>query len=201
MFCSHCGASNPDNASYCQYCGNTLGGPAGGGPLPSGVPPSAPPSMPPMAAPTGYGAPPPAPRRRRSLARTILIILVVVVVVILVLGVVAYFLIPPAPSVTITVINFQSSDNVCGLNGATSQGYTANTSETDQLSFGITGNNTTGGGTAACTIHTISTSTPGFSISGANVPLAIPANQTENLVFDLTVPSSGYNGNVTLVLT
>jgi len=121
--------------------------------------------------------------------------------VILVLGVIAYFLIPPAPTVTITVINFQSSDNTCWLNGASFQGYTANTSETDILTFEITGNNTAGGGTGPCEIHTVSTSTSGFSVSNAVLPLAIAANQTANLTFDLTTPSSGFSGPVTIVLT
>jgi len=133
--------------------------------------------------------------------RIVLIVLVVFVVLILVVGVLAYLFLPASSSVTITVVDFRSADDACGLDGATSGGFTANVSETYSVEFTITGNNSTGGGTAACHINSVTTSTPGFSISGAEVPVSIPANSSGNLTFDLTTPGSSYKGALTLVLT
>jgi len=180
-------------------------GPPPSAPLPTAAAPSAPPAGwggPGYGAP-GYGGPgypPPPPRRSR--ARTVVIVLVVIVVLILILGVVSYFLLPSAaPAINITGINFFSSDNACGLDGATSSGFGANTSQAYPLSFYISGNNTTNGGTAACNITSVSTSTSGFSITGANVPLAVPVNSSPLLSFTVNCPSSPYTGVLTIVLT
>ena len=198
MFCSHCGASNPDGAAFCQYCGSSLSSVSA--PLPSS---SAPPLAPP---PTGWGmgAPVPAPPpRRRGLGRTILIVLVVLVVVILVAGVISYLLAPSPPNVEIAGVNFQSPDNACGLNGAFDSGYyntTAGTSIT--LSYDLTGpNSTSGNGTLACMIFTVTTTTPGFSISGANVPLSVPANATQIFTFTVNPPGNAWTGTLTVVVT
>ena len=138
-----------------------------------------------------------------------LIIIVVFVVILLVFGVIAYFLAPaPAsgPAVTVTGINFTSPDNACGLNGAVDPTwYNTTAGQSFSLSYDISGNvtgvvsgvNTTG----PCEIHTISTTTAGFSITGANVPLAVPANATQLLGFTVNPPSSAFTGVLTLVLT
>jgi len=130
------------------------------------------------------------------------IVLVVIVVVILILGVVSYLLLPTSsPNINITGVNFFSTDDACGLNGATASGFTANSSQAYPLSFYISGNNTTNGGTAACTINSVSTSTPGFSITGANVPLPVPENESPLLSFTLNCPSSPYSGVLTIEVT
>jgi len=162
-----------------------------------------------MAAPSGYGGYyPPPPSHRPSRGRTILIIFAVFVVIILVVSVLFYLLLPvtvsstgTTPAITVTVVNFVSPDNTCGLDGATSAGYTANASETDTFEYGIDGNNTTGGGTSACIVHSVTTSTSGFGLWGANVPLVIGINETRYLWFNVTTPNSSYNGPLTFVLT
>jgi len=200
MFCAHCGGSNPDGAVYCQFCGSTLT--ATSAPLPSSFAPPPPPTPSPPSAPWGAGAPAPAGRRRGGVGRTVLFVLVIVVVIILVVGVVSYFLIPTAANVEITGVNFQSPDNVCGLDGAyDSAYYNATAGQSFTLEYDISGNNTTSGGTAACEITSVSTPTAGFSISGANVPLAIPANSTQLLSFTVNPPGSAFTGVLTLVLT
>lgn len=203
MFCAHCGGSNPDTAAFCQYCGSPLGTTA---PLPSLTPPPPPPTA--WGTP-GPGSPPPPPPRRRSLGRTVLIVLVIFVVIILVAGVVSYLLAPPAANVTITGVNFQSPDNACGLNGAIDPTwYNTTVGSSIVLSYDITGanvtytiHNATVNGTAACQIATVSTTTSGFSISGANVPLPIAANTTQILSFTVNPPGSGFTGVLTLVIT
>jgi len=167
------------------------------------LPPATPPPPPPGGwGPSPYGGGPIGGPPRRSRARTVLIVVAVVVVVLLVIGVAAYLLLPAAPpAINVTGINFQSPDDACGLNGATDTGFTANESQAMEFTYQISGNNTTNGGTAACTIHTVSTSTPGFSVSGANVPLSIPVNSSQLLSFSVTMPSSSYTGVLTLVMT
>jgi len=196
MNCPHCGAPNPDAAVYCQYCGSSISAPSGT-PLPSST--TSAPAPPPIDwSQSGYGAPP-APRRRR-LGRTVLIVLVVFVVLILLVSVVSFLLLPAPASVTVTQLYFTSVDNACGVDGATSDGFNASTSQAISLSFYITGNNTTSG-TSACRIQTVSTPTAGFVIAGADTPLYVAANQTGTLSFNVDTPNSGYSGILTIVVT
>jgi hypothetical protein len=134
----------------------------------------------------------------------LLIVIVVIVAVFLVIGVISYLAAPSASGVVVTGINFESPDNVCGLNGATDTGFNASTGSSVQFTYQISGNNTTFNGvngTAACEIHSISTNTPGFTLSGANTPLAIPANSSPLLSFSVSMPGSDYTGVLTFVLT
>jgi hypothetical protein len=140
-----------------------------------------------------------APPRRRIW----LTIAVVGVVVILVLGVVAFIFIPttsPAATVTVTSIAFTSPDDACGVAGATSQGFNVSTDESLKIGVYMYGNSTATG-TSACTIQAISTTTPGFSITGADVPLVIPANEHATLSFTVNMPGSAFSGVLTLVVT
>jgi len=200
MFCSHCGGSNPNGAAFCQYCGSPLAA-AGGAPLPSSV--TAPPPPPPAWGGPGPGGMQPPPPRRRGLGRTVLIIIVTFVVLILVLGVVAYFLFPAPAGVEITGVNFQSVDNACGLNGAVDTSwYNTTAGQSFGLSYDITGPNATAGnGTLACTISSVMTTTPGFSITGADTPLSIAANSSQILSFTVNPPGTAYTGALTLTLT
>ncbi len=126
----------------------------------------------------------------------------ILIVVVIIISVLAYIFVPvSSPNVEVTEFVIASPDNVCGLDGATASGFNATPGGSLGLSFNVTGAPTSDGGTAACTIETISTSTSGFSVSQANVPLVIPANATEILAFTLGIPSSSYTGNVTLVMT
>lgn len=60
MFCSRCGAQNPDHARWCSACGNTFGpsAPEPAPPPPTAAPPPAP-APPPGVAASPYGPPPP----------------------------------------------------------------------------------------------------------------------------------------------
>ncbi|MGA3022761.1 MAG: hypothetical protein ABSE66_08205 [Thermoplasmata archaeon] len=123
-------------------------------------------------------------------------------VVILVLGVIAFAFLPTSsPSnVIVTSIYFSSPDNACGTAGLTSNGFNASTGESLGLGIYMYGNSTPGG-TAACAIHSLSATTPGFSITGADVPLSIPPNATRTLSFTVDMPGSAYTGVLTLVVT
>lgn len=120
------------------------------------------------------------------------------------MGVIGYLALPSSPAINVTVITFQSPDNPCGIAtpaNASWQGFTANASQVVWLLFSIGGNFTAGGGTASCTISTVSSATAGFSVSGADLPLSIPVNTNETLQFNVTCPSSAYNGVLNLAVT
>jgi hypothetical protein len=124
-------------------------------------------------------------------------------VVLLVLGVAAFIFLPTnstSATVTVTTIDYASSDDACGVAGVTAHGFNASAGESLKIGVIMYGNSTATG-TAACNIETLSTSTPGFSITGANVPLPIPANEHATLSFTLTVPGSAFTGVLTLVVT
>lgn len=201
-YCPQCGAPNAPTASFCQYCGSPLA-PTTGGPLPSAGAGPYPPPPPPWGAqpyggpPAQWAPPPPQPPRRR----TWLWVLVGFVAIFLVIFIIAAFVLVPVAPIRVTGIDYQSPDNVCGLNGATDTGFNASEGQVEPFEYQVSGNSTANGGTAACTISTISAITAGFSISGANVPLVIPINTTEDFFFNVTCPTSPYTGILTIELT
>jgi hypothetical protein len=194
--CPSCGGSNPAGAAFCQYCGRAIGSSTPSAPLPTYSAPEAAAAPMPWAPGAGSMAPPP---RRRS---RWMVVLVVVVVVILVIGVASFFLVPPAPSIQVTEIDISSSDNVCDLDQASGYGFNASTGDAVSLQFDISGPNaTSGSGTLACTISTLSTDPPGFNLTATNVPLYIPANETVVLSFTVLCPNTSYTGPLTLLMT
>jgi hypothetical protein len=118
------------------------------------------------------------------------------VVFILVVSVIGYLLIPPSLAINVTEIEFQSSDTVCGLGNYYWDGFSANESQIEWILLSVSGNST-----GSCTISTVSSATSGFSVSGASVPLTISANGSATLQFNVTCPSSAYNGILTLSAT
>jgi hypothetical protein len=128
-------------------------------------------------------------------------ILVGVIVVILVISVIGYVAQPPTSAVNVTEITFQSADDACGQANSEWEGFGANLSQVEWLAFSVGGNTTSGGGTAACAISSVASATTGFSVTGADVPLTIPANTNETLQFNVTCPSTSYNGVLTIALS
>jgi hypothetical protein len=127
--------------------------------------------------------------------------LVGVVVFILIVSVIGYLLIPPPPAINVTEIDFQSADDPCGLLNFSYPGFTANASQVLWLGLYVMGNSTAGGGSASCTINSVSSATAGFTLTGADVPLSVPANTNETLQFNVTCPTSPYSGALTLSVT
>jgi hypothetical protein len=198
QFCSHCGGQNPPGAAFCQYCGSTLTASSSAPLPPSGpTPPPIPGAAPPSWGPSGYAGAQP-PRRHSSVLR----IVVLVIVVVLILAVIAYLFLPtssPAGPVDVTIITFQSSDDACGLATVQYYGFNASLSSAVGLEFEMSNMNGSG---ASCTIHTVATSTPGFSIGGASpLPCVVPAGGMTNWTVTINVPSSDYTGGLTLVVT
>jgi zinc-ribbon domain len=215
-YCPKCGAPNSASAAFCQYCGAALPA-APASPLPSGALAGAPVPSPPAwgAPPPGapafgqppygtspygtpvYGPPPPV-RPKRHIWLWIVVGIVVLFVVIAAIG---FFLVPAGPAINVSEITMQSADNACGLANSTWDGFTANASQVLWLGFGVTGPTNASGGTYACAIASVNVVTAGFSIFGANTPLDVAANSNATLQFNVTCPSSSYNGELTLSLT
>jgi hypothetical protein len=156
---------------------------------------------PPMApAYPSMGGYPPQPPPQRSASRVWKIVVIAVVLVVII-GVLAFVLFPSAPAIQVGQINVWSSDNVCGLNDASTYGFNASTGDVVPLSFDITGAPYgTGNATYGCTIMSVTTNSSGFSVSDVNVPLAVPANATEVLNFNVQCPNSTFSGDLNLVM-
>jgi hypothetical protein len=157
---------------------------------------------PPPAAPPfpSLGAYPPQGPPQRS-ASHVWKIVVVAVVIVVVIGFVAFVLFPVGPGIEVDNINIWSADNVCGLNDASAYGFNASPGDLVPLAFSISGApNGSGSETFACTITSLASNTSGFSISGANLPLVIPANTNETLLFNVECPDSSYSGDLNLVM-
>ena len=172
--------------------------PAGwGAPSPGGPSYGTPPYGAPAYGAPAYGAPAPARPKRRLW----LYIIVGIVVLFVILAAIDFFLIPTGPAIDVTEITFQSTDDACGLANSNWDGFTANSSQVLYIGFNLTGPANSSGGTNACTIETVSALTAGFSVGGANVPLNIPKNDNATLQFNVTCPSSSFNGVLDLTVT
>lgn len=120
-------------------------------------------------------------------------IVVVVVVVVIVIAVLAS-LAAVGSSVDVTAINVTSSDNACGANGHSFSGFTTGSGGTEQYTLSVTNGNIL----LSCTISTVAATSSGFSISGANTPVSIPAHGTQSVSFTIHAPSGSYTGVLTL---
>ena len=116
-----------------------------------------------------------------------------VILVIVVIAVVAS-LASTGSSIDVTAINITSSDNACHANGHTFSGFTTGSGGSVQDTLSVPNSNLF----LSCTINTVSATTSGFSISGANTPITIPAGGTESLSFTIHAPSGSYTGVLTL---
>ena len=181
QFCTRCGSPVQPGSGFCQKCG---------APVTSGAAP---------AAPTGVAAQPqpvyltPVPPKKRKWVWVVVAVVVVIVIVIIAFLALA-FLVVSSTSINVTAINVTSSDNACGTNGQTSLGFTTSSGGAEQYTVSITNSNLV----FSCTIASVSATTSGFSLSGANLPLTIPAQGTESVSFTIHCPSGSYNGILTI---
>jgi len=135
---------------------------------------------------------PPAPAERKKHGPLYWIVVVIAIIVLIVIVVVvATFVFAVATTATITAINITSADDACGVNGQTLPGFVASGGSA-QETFVVNG-----GIFLSCTISSVSATTSGFSISGANTPLTVPADGSESLSFTVHTPNS-YNGVLTI---
>jgi hypothetical protein len=97
---------------------------------------------------------------------------------------------PPGP-VTVSVILVNSPDNACGLNGANAGGYNSPGFGGHSIFWWLP----MSGAALPCTVSSVTTSTPGFSVS-STLPTTVSSDQTP---IEVTVYApAAYNGTLTL---
>jgi hypothetical protein len=129
---------------------------------------------------------PPEPREKPYAGLLVIVVAVIVVVAFLV----AFFPANPTPTY-VTSVNITSQDRVCGLGGNILGGFDAGLGATVNEGVGVYNR-------SSCTIQSVSITTAGFELSGANTPLAVPAYTQGYLLFNITVPSTAYTGAITI---
>jgi hypothetical protein len=124
-------------------------------------------------------------------------ILVLVIAGSLVL-VVAYVYLPTeiALPIDVTAINITSGDDACGTNGISDTGFDVGLGASINWSLGIEDFSAR----PSCTIQTITVTTVGFSISGANTPLVVPYGTWQSLSSTILAPHHSYTGALTVDL-
>ncbi len=123
----------------------------------------------------------------------------VVIVVIVVVGAIGVYLLESAPNVDVTTIYIYAPDNVCGLNSNPQAYYGFNATPGSPQAIGLEVENFNT--SASCTVRGVLTNTSGFGVTGANLPLVIPAKGNGTLNFTLDLPSSSFSGSVNLVFS
>lgn len=120
-------------------------------------------------------------------------LLVVLVLIVAAVGIV--WLVTRPAEVNVSAIDFDAPSGTCGLSGSTTDGFTAAVGNLYPMTLSVTNRLAT-----ACTISSVTTSTAGFSISSANVPLSVPSGGSALLTFNLGLPSNAYQGPLVLVV-
>jgi len=126
----------------------------------------------------------------------VLVVIVVLFVVFAAIG--AYLYSVPPPNVDVEGINVYAPDNVCGLNAnpVGYSGFNASAGTQAALDLQLENFNST-----ACTVHSVTTNTSGFSLSGVQVPDGVGPLGNGTLNLTLSLPSDAYSGIVDLVFS
>jgi len=112
-----------------------------------------------------------------------------VIVGILILSALAYAA-TLGSAVVVTAIHITSRDDVCGANGRTYTGFTTSTGGAYKAILKITNDDVP----PSCTVNSVSTTTSGFSVSGARTPLTIGWDGTGRLFFTINAPTLPQKG-------
>lgn len=196
--CEHCGGPNPIGAEVCQWCGVPL-------PLPTA------PTAPPLdvePAPEGIDADESyfeQGPRRSILARVAALVVVVIVLLVLVAtsnppaqtvpnGPVCCGSEPESGPVNVSLIQVNSPDNACGVNGAVAGAFSTSAGATHPVVWWLPLH----GASVPCTVQSVVSNTRGFTLSG-DYPLTVTSDQTP-LLINIYVPSS-YNGILNLTVS
>ncbi|MGI0071169.1 MAG: hypothetical protein ACRECT_03760 [Thermoplasmata archaeon] len=94
----------------------------------------------------------------------------------------------------VTVINFTSRDNTCGIDGWSAPGFDTTGGRAIAQRIAVIDTNFF----YSCRINNVSATTPGFGISDAKTPLDIPAGAESNLTVTIDPPSGSFAGALTI---
>jgi zinc-ribbon domain len=181
VICGRCGSPAVPGARFCAQCGSPLPVPVATGPTPTSPPgPSLAASPPPVRT----TAPPLKFQPRRTwIVAAVVAAAVAVTALVLVLAAV--------PTVTVTAIDFSSVDNACGANdNDLDTGFSIRANSVEPFSVTVVNTDPN----ASCTVHSLTATTPGFALTGVNVPLTVGPNGNATLSFTIHGPASGYDG-------
>lgn len=196
--CQRCGGPNPSGARNCQWCGSALPLPVAP-PIPSGPNVDYVPHI-------SFEAPARDEefnsRRLPNAVRLGLAILFVVIFVVVAATAatsqsstsISPITSPPSPEVNVVLVDVQSPDNACGLNGATEPGFSGS-----GTSFTVVW--TIYGPVGGCTLSDIAALTTGVTaeVPGLPIQIASEVNQSVNVTFEL--PSGEYNGIIQVMVS
>jgi hypothetical protein len=125
-------------------------------------------------------------------------IILIVVAVAVVVAVPAFVALEPFTIIegsNVTALDLTSRDNVCGLNGRSYGGFSLIPGATFPFAFTLSNL-----GASSCTVNSVNATTPGFGVSGADVPLTLAAHGDGRLSLNLTAPRGTFDGVLTLDL-
>jgi hypothetical protein len=167
----------------CQWCGSGL---------------TAPPSTPPPPSPQVIIEQVPVERNLSAYWGVRIIVFVVFLIVIIAI-IASVTTSPPAasgPAVNITGLNVNSPDNACGLNGDDSGTVTLNppAGGIPYIAWGLPGP----GGYVPCTVTSVSTNTPGFTLFGS---LPYTASSVPSVLIISMTTASSFQGVLNVTFT
>jgi hypothetical protein len=118
------------------------------------------------------------------------------VVVVAAAGLAFLLLVPAAPSVQVGAIDIWAPDDVCGLgtNSIYYQGYNTTTGESISLELYVPNYNA-----SSCTVSHVTTNTSGFTLSGVQTGVVVPAHGNSTLNLTIGSPGSSFSGTLNLV--
>ena len=122
------------------------------------------------------------------------LVAVVVAMAVVAIAVVAWVL-SAEVGITVTDVRWLGSNPCGGLTGSTTSGFRG--AEGGQEKYTVTGlvnRNATG----SCTISSVSSMVPGFTVLGGSYPLTIPAGGSANLTVTLGLPGTSFDGPLSL---
>lgn len=175
-------------------------------------PPASPNPQPPPSAlgPVQLGTQP-APSPKPKSRTTLFVVVGVVVAAVVILGTLAAVgafsakktssaSVPPARFAEVQYIVIYSSDNVCDLQlnpGAPIKYFVYTAYFSPRQSFEL--ESVPNFNTTSCIVRAVTTNTTGFSVTSAQVPLAIPGDGDADMNLTVALPATPFQGNLNLV--
>jgi len=133
------------------------------------------------------------PDRKRGRWRWWMVAALVAMTVAVVVAV--YLALSAEVGVTVTEVRWSGNNPCGGLAGSTTNGFRG--AEGGQEKYTVTGL-VNPNATASCTIHSVSSTVPGFTVIGGSVPLTIPAEGSANLTVTLSLPDTPFDGSISM---
>jgi hypothetical protein len=154
--------------------------------------PASPPAAP--QPPPGFVTPLPLPKKKHGPLYWIAVVIGVIVIIVIVV-VIASTLAVVSSKVDVTGVNFDYGANHCPAHEpASAPGFTSSRGATVKVTTTFVGPS----GNGSCQFGATSVEQSGFTITGSNSPLVVDAGQSATGWFDVQMPDTSYDGNLTI---